>query len=70
MTVNHTSSEVYEGEIPASPASRRRDAGLGEGIPVDVRFHESTRSIAWNRLWHKMLSEVLGEQRHTRSPDC
>lgn len=65
MTPNHHSHAV-QGETH-TPPKLGRDAR--ETIPMEARFHESPRSIAWNRLWYKMLSEVLEAQRGRRPPD-
>ena len=46
-----------------------QDVGFGRTLPVEAHFDESARSIAWNRLWYKMLSKVLEAQRGSRPPD-
>ena len=65
MTPDRGSHEVHR-----DTQARHRSAQDAVGaIPLEARFHESPRSIAWNRLWYKMLSEVLEAQRRTRPPD-
>lgn len=65
MTPNRGFHEVHQ-----DTHARQRAAQDAVGaIPLEARFHESPRSIAWNRLWYKMLSEVLEQQRRTRPPD-
>ncbi len=65
MTPNRGPHEVHQ-DIHARHRAARDEVGA---IPMEARFHESPRSIAWNRLWYKMLSEVLEAQRGTRPPD-
>lgn len=65
MTANHGPQEVHQ-DTHARHLAARDEVGA---IPMEARFHESPRSIAWNRLWYKMLSEVLEAQRRTRPPD-
>ena len=65
MTPNRHSHEVHR--ETHTPPKLGRDPR--ETIPLEARFHESPRSIAWNRLWYKMLSEVLEQQRRTRPPE-
>ena len=65
MTPNHGSHEVHQG----IHARHREERDAVRAIPLEASFHESPRSIAWNRLWYKMLSEVLDEQRRRRPPD-
>ena len=65
MTPNRGSHEVHQD----THARHRAEQDAVGAIPLEARFHESPRSIAWNRLWYKMLSEVLEAQRRTRPPD-
>ena len=65
MTPDRGSHEVHR-DTQARHRSKRDSV---ETIPLEARFQESPRSIAWNRLWYKMLSEVLEAQRRTRPPD-
>ena len=65
MTPNRGSHELHRDTH--APYRAAQDA-VG-AIPLEARFHESPRSIAWNRLWYKMLSEVFEQQRRTRPPD-
>lgn len=65
MTPNRGSREVHEDTHARHPAEQDAVGAL----PLEARFHESPRSIAWNRLWYKMLSEVLEQQRRTHPPD-
>lgn len=65
MTPNHGAHEVHQ----ETHARHRAEQDAVGAIPLEARFHESPRSIAWNRLWYKMLSEVLEAQRRTRPPD-
>lgn len=65
MTSNRGPHEVHQ-----DTHARHRAAQDAVGaIPLEAHFYESTRSIAWNRLWYKMLSEVLDEQRRAHPPD-
>lgn len=41
----------------------------GSDFLSEVRIEETARSAAWNRLWSKMLSEVLAARRQPRHPD-
>jgi len=65
MTPNRGSHEVHQ-DTHARHRAAQDEVGA---IPLEARFHESPRSIAWNRLWYKMLSEVLEQQRRTRPPE-
>lgn len=65
MTPNRHSRGVHR--ETHTPPKLGRDSR--ETIPLEVRFNESPRSIAWSRLWCKMLSEVLEAQRGRRPPD-
>lgn len=65
MTPKRGSHELHrDTHVPCR--SERDSVGA---IPLEARFHESPRSIAWNRLWYKMLTEVLEAQRARRPPD-
>lgn len=65
MTQNRGSHEVHQN----NHARHQAEQDAVGAIPLEARFHESPRSIAWNRLWYKMLSEVLEAQRGKRPPD-
>ncbi len=41
----------------------------GADFLSEVRIEETARSVAWNRLWSKMLSEVLAARRQPSPPD-
>lgn len=65
MTAHRAPHEVHQD----SDARHRAEQDAVGAIRLEARFDESPRSIAWNRLWYKMLSEVLEAQRGTRPPD-
>jgi hypothetical protein len=65
MTRNRGSHEVHQD----THARQRGPQDAVGAIHLEARFHESPRSIAWTRLWYKMLSEVVEQQRRTRPPE-